>query len=56
VELAAQAEPDDATVHGVRADVYRRRVAEEASVMAQGVFAWAAAESEGRRGDTSDGG
>jgi alkyl sulfatase BDS1-like metallo-beta-lactamase superfamily hydrolase len=62
VELAAQAEPDDATVHGVRADVYRQRVADEASVMAQGVFAWAAAESERRRsgseaesGDSHDG-
>ena len=46
VELAAQAEPDDASVHGVRAAVYRERVAVEASVMAQGVFAWAARESE----------
>ena len=48
VELATQAEPDDAMVHGIRAAVYRRRVAAEASVMAQGVFAWAAAESERR--------
>jgi alkyl sulfatase BDS1-like metallo-beta-lactamase superfamily hydrolase len=47
-ELAMQADPDDATVHGVRAAVYRQRVAAEASVMAQGVFAWAAAESERR--------
>ena len=50
VELAAPAAPDDGTVHGVRAAVYRERVAVEASVMAQGVFAWAAAESEGRIG------
>ena len=62
VELATQAAPDDATVHGVRADVYRQRVADEASVMAQGVFAWAAAESERLRNgsgagsdDSSDG-
>src|SRR6478609_602066 len=48
VELAAQAAPDDASVHGIRAAVYRERVAAEASVMAQGVFAWAATESERR--------
>jgi glyoxylase-like metal-dependent hydrolase (beta-lactamase superfamily II) len=45
-ELASQAAGDDAVVHGVRAAVYRQRVAVEASVMAQGVFAWAASESE----------
>jgi glyoxylase-like metal-dependent hydrolase (beta-lactamase superfamily II) len=45
-ELAAQAGGDDPVVHGVRAAVYRQRVAAEASVMAQGVFAWAASESE----------
>ncbi|MGZ4712838.1 MAG: alkyl sulfatase dimerization domain-containing protein [Acidimicrobiia bacterium] len=45
VELAVQAAPDDATAHAARADVYARRVAAEASVMAQGVFSWAAAES-----------
>jgi alkyl sulfatase BDS1-like metallo-beta-lactamase superfamily hydrolase len=55
VELASQAAGDDATVHAVRAAIYRSRVAEEASVMAQGVFAWAAAESE-RRIDATDGG
>ena len=32
--------------YGVRAAIYRERVAVEASVMAQGVFAWAASESE----------
>jgi hypothetical protein len=46
VELAAQAAGDDPVVHAARAAVYRERVAAEASVMAQGVFAWAAAESE----------
>ncbi len=44
-ELATQAEPTNTTAHGVRADVYARRVAEEASTMAKGVFAWAASES-----------
>jgi alkyl sulfatase BDS1-like metallo-beta-lactamase superfamily hydrolase len=48
VELAARAAPEDTTVHRVRAGVYRQRVAAEASVMAQGVFAWAASESERR--------
>ena len=42
VELAAQAAPDDTSVHGIRAAVYRERVGAEASVMAKGVFAWAA--------------
>ncbi|MEO7556279.1 MAG: alkyl sulfatase dimerization domain-containing protein, partial [Acidimicrobiales bacterium] len=46
VELAAQAAPADAGVHRVRAEVNRRRVAEETSTMAKGVFSWAAAESE----------
>ncbi|MEP6623719.1 MAG: alkyl sulfatase dimerization domain-containing protein [Acidimicrobiia bacterium] len=44
-ELATQAEPDNATAHAVRAEVYARRVAAEASTMAKGVFAWAASES-----------
>jgi hypothetical protein len=44
-ELATQAEPGNTTAHGVRADVYARRVTEEASTMAKGVFAWAASES-----------
>ncbi len=44
-ELVTQAEPDNLTAHAVRADVYSRRVAAEASTMAKGVFAWAASES-----------
>lgn len=50
VELAARSAPDDTRVHGARAAVYRQRVAAEASVMARGVFSWAAAESEARIG------
>jgi glyoxylase-like metal-dependent hydrolase (beta-lactamase superfamily II) len=46
VEWATQAAPDDRDAHAVRADVYRRRVAEETSTMAKGIFRWAAAESE----------
>ena len=47
-ELAAQAAPDDAGVHRVRAEVFGRRAHEELSTMAKGVFSWAAAESEAR--------
>jgi alkyl sulfatase BDS1-like metallo-beta-lactamase superfamily hydrolase len=47
-EMAAQAAPEDPAVHEVRADVYRRRVAAEPSLMAKGVFSGAAAESEGK--------
>ena len=47
-ELAAQAAPDDAGVHRVRAGVFGRRASEELSTMSKGVFSWAAAESEAR--------
>jgi alkyl sulfatase BDS1-like metallo-beta-lactamase superfamily hydrolase len=47
-ELAALAEPDNPTVQRVKADVFERRVAAEASTMAKGVFAWAAAEAHRR--------
>lgn len=50
VELAARAAPDDTDVHAARASVYEQRVAQEASVMAQGVFSWAARESRARTG------
>ncbi len=45
-EWATQAAPDDRGAHAVRADIYRRRVAEETSTMAKGIFRWAAAESD----------
>ena len=44
-ELAALAAPHDAGVHAVRASVFGARASAEASVMARGVFAWAALES-----------
>jgi alkyl sulfatase BDS1-like metallo-beta-lactamase superfamily hydrolase len=44
-ELAALAAPEDAGVHAVRAQVFGKRSEVEASTMAKGVFAWAAAES-----------
>jgi alkyl sulfatase BDS1-like metallo-beta-lactamase superfamily hydrolase len=51
-EMAAQAAPDDAAVHDTRAEVFRRRVAAEPSLMAKGVFSWAVAESE-RKGSAT---
>ncbi|MBV9952056.1 MAG: MBL fold metallo-hydrolase, partial [Acidimicrobiia bacterium] len=47
-EMAALAAPDDPGVHDARAEVYRRRVAAEPSLMAKGVFSWAVAESEAK--------
>ena len=44
-ELAVLASPDDAAVHQVRAEVNEARAAAEPSLMAQGVFRWAARES-----------
>jgi len=44
-ELAALAAPDDVAVHQVRAEVNEARAAAEPSLMAQGVFRWAARES-----------
>jgi alkyl sulfatase BDS1-like metallo-beta-lactamase superfamily hydrolase len=53
-ELAAQAAPDDAGVHRVRAEVYAQRAGEELSTMSKGVFSWAADESEARLGEMGD--
>jgi alkyl sulfatase BDS1-like metallo-beta-lactamase superfamily hydrolase len=53
-ELAAQAAPDDAVVHRVRAAVFARRAGEEASTMSQGVFSWAADESQVRLAEMGD--
>jgi alkyl sulfatase BDS1-like metallo-beta-lactamase superfamily hydrolase len=50
-ELAAQASPDDAGVHAVRAEVFARRAGEELSTMSKGVFSWAADESQARLGE-----
>ena len=51
VEFAAQAAPEDARVHGVRAAVYAERARRETSLMAQGIYGAAARESEARRGE-----
>ena len=47
-ELASLAAPEDAEVHRIRAEVFERRVAAEASTMSKGLFAWAASESRKR--------
>jgi alkyl sulfatase BDS1-like metallo-beta-lactamase superfamily hydrolase len=45
-ELAAQAAPGDAAIRAARAEVYRARAAREGSVMARGIYTWAAEEAE----------
>ncbi len=45
-DLAGWAAPDDAGVHAERALVYRARRAAESSLMAKGIYAGAARESE----------
>jgi alkyl sulfatase BDS1-like metallo-beta-lactamase superfamily hydrolase len=45
IELAVQAEPDDRAAHGVRADIYEARRRAESSLMAKGLFGWAARQS-----------
>ena len=45
-DLAAWAAPDDGEVHAVRADIYTRRRDAERSLMAKGIYAAAARESE----------
>ncbi len=46
VDLAGWAEPDDAAVHGARAEIYLQRRASESSLMSKGIFAAAARESQ----------
>ncbi len=48
VELAAQAEPDNPSVHAIRAGVYQYRRDHETSLMAKGIFGSAANESKSR--------
>ena len=45
VELAVQAEPDNRTLHEIRAEVYQHRRGLESSLMAKGIFGAAANES-----------
>lgn len=48
-EFAAQAAPHNRTVHAARADINRARAAAEASLMAKGIFTWAATQSRAIR-------
>ena len=48
VEYAAQAAPDNARVHAMRAEVFQRRRDLETSLMAKGVFGSAANESKAK--------
>ena len=48
IELAAQAAPDNATIQGIRADIYNQRAKQERSLMARGVYT-AAAETSRRK-------
>jgi len=50
-DLAAWAAPDDAGVHGARAEVYSARRKAESSLMAKGIFAGAIRESRTISGD-----
>jgi alkyl sulfatase BDS1-like metallo-beta-lactamase superfamily hydrolase len=45
VELAVQAAPDDRAAHGARADIYAARRSAESSLMAKGIYGWAARQS-----------
>jgi len=47
--MAVLAAPEDATVHGARAEVYRARRDAELSLMAKGIFGSAASESEAQK-------
>jgi alkyl sulfatase BDS1-like metallo-beta-lactamase superfamily hydrolase len=48
IELASQAAPDNATIQGIRADIYSQRAKQERSLMARGVYS-AAAETSRRK-------
>ena len=45
VELATQAAPEDIGIHGKRAEIYQARRDRETSLMAKGIFGYAAGES-----------
>jgi alkyl sulfatase BDS1-like metallo-beta-lactamase superfamily hydrolase len=47
-ETAALADPHSAEAHAVRAEVYEARVAAEPSLMAKGIYGWAARDSRER--------
>ena len=50
IELAALAAPDDASIHAIRAAIYQQRRDGETSLMAKGIFGYAAGESAAKSG------
>ena len=48
IELAVQAEPEDVAAHRARAEIYAARRQQESSLMAKGIFGFAARESESK--------
>ena len=56
IELAAQAEPENAHVHAIRAAVYGERRRRETSLMARGVYGAAARDSQAKAGGGSGSG
>lgn len=53
-EMATQADPENAALHEVRAEVYGARAKAEPSLMATGVFKWAANESRRASGQEEE--
>jgi len=49
IEMAVQAEPDDKVAHAARAEIYAERRERETSLMAKGIFGFAARDSESKR-------
>ena len=48
IEMAVLAEPDHKRAHGARAEIYAERRQRESSLMAKGIYGFAARESEAR--------
>lgn len=55
VEFATTAEPANANIHAIRAQIYHARRREERSLMSKGIFGAAARDSEARLSGSSDG-
>ena len=51
VEFATLADPENNLVHGIRAEIYQARREQESSLMAKGIFGYAAGESEAHTDD-----
>lgn len=52
IELAVGAEPDNLFAHGIRAEIYQARRNKESSLMAKGIFGYAAGESKAKVEDS----